>query len=794
MKISLDWISDFVNLEGVPPEELAERLTLATAEVEQIHILRRFTQGVVVGRIIACEALHGPGEQRLHRVEVDCGSQRYQSVCGAPNVRVGLVSAFAPAGVSLAGGTLITEQTIAGCRSEGILCSAAELGMSHWHEGVLEIPNSVLLGTPLDALVPVEDVLIEIDNKSLTHRPDLWGHYGFAREISVILDRPLKPLASYDLSEFQSLPGYPLEVESFQDCPCYGCLDLRFRAGVPSPLWMQRRLHALGQRTFNLAVDVTNYVMWELGQPTHAFDGDRLRKIRVAPMGKESGFVTLDGQERRMLPDDLLIWNESEPVALAGIMGGLHSEVSLDTTHVLLESANFRADRVRRTSLRLDLRTEAAQRFEKSQPPGNVITAVGRILQCLILSGETFEALSKFTLAGDPDSYHRPLLVEWEQVDRMAGVAVPREEARRILTGLGFQVATRDGLLELGIPPHRSRRDLSIPADIVEEILRLYGYGRIEPRLPIAPLRHLPVNESLQREHRTRRVLAGAHQFIEVQNYIWFDSRWLQELSWQPQECLRLRNPPSQHNGCLRTTLVPNLLALVRPNRTHCDSFRLFEISRVFGNAEEGQHERTFLAGVTYQPSRADAEEHVRVIRSALDDLGVSLCGKGFGFEPCSEDVSPWQKRGVSLVIHGDAGPIGGIGLLTGKILKTVVPDGQVVWFELDLEAVPIVVHPAIKFAQLPVYPGSWQDFSLLWDSDRGFAALEAVLNAFRHPLVSRRDFVYRFKGKGLPPGKSSYTFRYHLAAADHTLSAEEIDAFRSEFLRHLESHGIALR
>ncbi|GAB6185876.1 phenylalanine--tRNA ligase subunit beta [Thermopirellula anaerolimosa] len=794
MKISLDWISDFVDLQGVSPQDLAERLTLATAEVEDLHFIRRYTQGVLVGRVTACEAIEGQAAGGLRRVEVDCGTRRYESVCGAPNVVPGMVSAFAPAGVTLAGETVIVEQTVAGRRSEGVLCSAAELGMSHWHEGILEIPEGIPVGTPLDALIPPEDVLIEIDNKSLTHRPDLWGHYGFAREIAVILDRPLKPLPVYDLSQFESLPPYPLEVASFDDCPCYGCIDLRFRAGVPSPLWMQRRLHALGQRTFNLAVDVTNYVMWELAQPTHAFDGDKLRKIRVASLGKEGVFVTLDGQERRMLPDDLLIWNEKEPVALAGIMGGLHSEVSRETQHVLLESANFRADRVRRTSVRLDLRTEAAQRFEKSQPPANVITAAARILQCLVLANESFEVLSRFTVAGDPDDRHRPLLMDWAQVNRMAGVPVPRDEAQRILTGLGFQVVSRQELLELGIPPHRSRRDLSIPADIVEEILRIYGYGRIEPQLPVAPLGHLPVNEGLQREHRVRRVLAGAHQFIEVQNYIWFDVRWLDELGYRPSDGLRLRNPPAQHNGTLRTTLVPNLLALVRPNRAHRDNFRLFEIGRVFRAAEQGRQERTFLAGVAYQPARSDPEELIRGIRGALEDVAMSLGGSPFRFEPATADASPWGKSGSSLVIHGSNGPVGGMGLLTGNVLKTVVPDGQVAWFEVDLEALPIAVHPAVKFSAIPVYPGSWQDFSLLWDAARGFAELESVLDRFVHRLIVRREFVYRFKGKGLPPGKASYTFRYHLAAPDHTLSADEIDAFRGEFLRHLESHQIVLR
>jgi len=246
-------------------------------------------------------------------------------------------------------------------------------------------------------------------------------------------------------------------------------------------------------------VDLTNYIMWEIGQPTHAFDGDRVHAIRVAPLGKPGAFVTLDGQERPLLADDLLIWNEKEPVALAGVMGGLESEVTPTTTCVLLESANFKASRIRRTSVRLDLRTEAAQRFEKGQPPVNVKVGTARALHCLIESGEPFEVTSRFTVAGDLKEKPRPLSISWRTVDTMAGQAIPREEAVRILRDLGFLAQDEGETLEVGIPAHRSEKDISIPADIVEEILRIYGYDRIVPRLPEGPMAALPVNEGLRR-------------------------------------------------------------------------------------------------------------------------------------------------------------------------------------------------------------------------------------------------------------------------------------------------------
>lgn len=794
MKISLDWISDFVDLADVAAEKLADRLTMCTAEVEDVIELRRAVRGVVIGEVAACQAI--PGSPHLKLATVHCGARTYRTVCGASNVRPGLKAAFAPAGTRLSDGQAITAAEVAGQQSEGVLCSPAELGLSRWHEGILECPSNLPLGDPLERWIPERDIVIEIDNKSLTHRPDLWGHYGFARELAAILRRPLRPLPVVDLGQYEHLPRYPLTVDDLENCPCYGCIELQVKAGVPAPLIIQRRLHALGQRTFNLMVDLTNYIMWELAQPTHAFDGDRVHAIRVAPLGKPGTFVTLDGQERPILPDDLLIWNEKEPVALAGIMGGLQSEVTPETTRVLLESANFKASRIRRTSVRLDLRTEAAQRFEKGQPPVNVKVGTARALQCLVASEEPFQVTSRFTVAGDLKERPRPVTIPWRTVDSMAGQSIPRDEAVRILSDLGFPARDAGETLQVGIPPHRSEKDISIPADVVEEILRIYGYDRIQPRLPEGPLAALPVNEGLRKEHKARRLLAGGHHFVEVQNYIWLDDNWLKELGYEPQQTLDIKNPPAQNCHRLRPLLLPNLFALVRPNRAHRDAFRIFEIGRVFSPSTDGGCvERTHLAGVSYRQSgKGEAEEHFRSLRGALEDLATVLTGQVFRFVPGKESPLPWQVPGYWVELLAENTPVGAAGILDPVLAKVVALEGQVVWFELDLDALISQIYPAVKYRPLSIYPRSWQDFSLLWDMTQGFDALEAVLGQYRHPLLSEREFLYVYKGKGLPPGKASYTFRYWLAAPDHTLSGEEIESFRTSFLKFLEEHGVPLR
>ena len=534
MHISLDWISDFVDLSGIEPKDIANRLTLATAEVEDFEILHRFVAGVVVGEVTAAEKITDANGKTLTFCTVDCGAKKYTTVCGAPNARVGLKAPFAPAGTNLANNVVIKESQMAGKPTQGILCSASELGMSQWHEIVFECPANTKNGTKFSDLVPATDVLIEIDNKSLTHRPDLWGHYGFAREFAAIFKRPLKPLPQHDLAQYDKLPAYPVAIDDLENCPCYSAIEFKVQGAVPSPVVMQRRLHALGQRTYNLLVDVTNYVNNEIGQPTHAFDGDLLKGIRVATMGKNaqscgancSQFRTLDGQGRDLLPEDLLIWNagSNSPVALAGIMGGLDTEVTAGTTKVLLESANFKAGRIRRTAGRLDLRTDASQRYEKSQPPSNVKVGTARILNLLEAAGVAFEVTSRFSFAGNLHDAWRTVTLEPGRLDTLAGITLPRETVLDILSSLGFKPKfEKDGTLTVEVPPYRSTKDISIGPDIIEEVLRVYGYDHIAPNMPAMPLKPLHVERHLELEKLAKKLLAGAHGFLEVHNYGWLN-------------------------------------------------------------------------------------------------------------------------------------------------------------------------------------------------------------------------------------------------------------------------------
>ncbi len=811
MFISLDWISDFVDISDIDPKRVADRLTMATAEVEGVSTVTRFVDGVLIGEIVSVTPFQTPEGATRHLCEVSCGGKSYQTVCGAPNARVGLKAPFAPAGVTL-GDKTVEAAELYGHKSEGVICSAAELGMSAWHENLFECPPDTPTGAKFSEFVPATDTLVEIDNKSLTHRPDLWGHYGFARELAAVFHRELKPLTRHNVDQYQSLPAFPVSIDD-PNCVCYSGIIFGIEAGVtnlPSPIKIQRRLHALGQRTYNLFVDLTNYVSLELGQPTHAFDADLVSNIRVAAMGKEGPFTTLDGVEHKMLPDDLMICDGDKPVAIAGIMGGLETEITEGTTRVMLESANFQAARIRKTSQRLDLRTDASQRYEKTQPPANCKVGTERILKLVEESGAKFKVETRYSLAGDLHDEMRYIELPQGRMNKLVGVDFPPEKTLEILRSIQFEADfLPDGTLRVGVPPFRSEKDISIEEDIVEEVTRIFGFDNIEPVMPSAPLSPLHVDDYIRLEHRAQRLLASSYGFYEVHNYGWTNDQWTKRLGYDPGETLQLLNPVAPYESQMRKTLMPNLLALVAKNRPFKDSFRIFELGHVYflkGEVDDQRKpldsaekcdEKRRLAGLSFVQAGVALDDHYLEIKAAVEDVGAMLLQDGttFSFSPTKETVSPWQKVDYSAEIFVGETNVGALGVLDKETLATVSPKGgQVVWFEIELDKFDGSLYPKTTFQAPPKFPGSWQDFSLVWPIESGYVGLIRKLDEFKHPLLLKRDFVAFYKGKGLEKGMASYSFRYEIGSPDHTLSGDEIEDFHQRFLDFLKTNEITLR
>ncbi|MBN2563011.1 MAG: phenylalanine--tRNA ligase subunit beta [Phycisphaerae bacterium] len=686
MIISLNWLKDFVDIPAdLDPRDLALRFTLTTAEVEGVERVGPNFTGLVAARI---ESIRGnPGEEKLKTVIVDAGAgKKCTSLTTAPDIKVGDVVIYAPPGAVIAGHEVGTTDP-AGRPSEGMIVAGQSIGLMQVGANAMFLPPSFAPGQVIGPIArgpsagsiggssaggvgttsaggasgvlatnadnPFDDWVIEIDNKSITHRPDCWGHYGIAREVAAILGVPLKAYDVTDPTELTrpDLPAIPIEIDDPALCPRYSGLLMKGLKAQPAPLWMQVRLALCGQRPIDLLVDLTNYIMLELGQPMHAFDGAALPNIQVATAAPGERFTTLDGTTRAMPPNTLMIKCNRKSVAIAGIMGGAETEVSEKTDTVLLESANFDAATIRRAASVMGHRTEASARFEKSLDPANTVLAIGRFHNLAKQELPGLQLASTLSDCYPAPTKPQPIELDCDFTSRFIGKEVAPAEITKILTALEFKCEPMDdrdasrqhsctapiggttaggtatggtavsavsrgraaasegshppakaggswdadrttlhrGSKLLVTPPsYRATKDIEIEADLIEEIARFVGYNNIEPALPKVATRFFAKSPELVIEERTLQHLCVGGEFVEVHNYIWYDDDWLKTLGFDPGECLTLQNPIAEDCSRFRRTLMPGLIAMAERNRHHHNRFQIVEIGTVF---EPGQAE-----------------------------------------------------------------------------------------------------------------------------------------------------------------------------------------------------------
>ena len=829
MKLSLNWLSQYVDLQGLDIKDIANQLTMKTAEVEEVHHLAPNLDNLFIARVLEVQPLEGAARY----ARLDVGERGLKdTVCAAPNLRVGMVSIFAAAGAVLSDGRKVSEGLVHGRKSQGMLLAPAELGISQYQDGVLDLPDSCAPGTPLAELAPAEDCIIELDNKSITHRPDLWGHYGFARELAAIYKRPLKELDVWGLDKFNELPAYPLKVDDLELCPGYACLALDNLKPAPAPLELQWRLYSVGLRGINLLVDLTNYVMLEVGQPMHAFDGDYISAIRVAVMGGQGReFTTLDNMPRKMLAGDLMIWNEMEPVGIAGVMGGLHSEVTKETQRLVLEAANFQPMAIRRTAVRLNLRTDASTRFEKDLPKSFTTLAIARFLALCAQAGQPPVLRSRLTTAGAVTDKTASITLSNDYISRYVGEPVSQAQIEETLRALGFGCVQEGGQFQVSVPPHRSRRDISIAQDIVEEVARYYGYDNITPTLPSVAITPYIFNEDLRAEHKIRRLLSQAKNFTEVHSYSWYDDRWLERLGYRPQgEFLTLKNPIAPYKARLRQTLIPNLLEFVQQNYDQHNSLRLFEVGHCYWpQGGSGSKEFARLGALVFQAGAESVMEEVfGQVKGVLQDCALLLnvtppgfngmipdCAgqmtdthspnkenalsnlgalSGLQLKALENDQSPWALKGAAQQVLLNGKAIGALGYLSGPILNAFKRNARIAWLEIDLPVLAGKAFPDVNVVMPSLYPNSWLDVSLVWPKERGYGELQNILDSFGGDLIEDRKFITFYEGKGLTSGLRSFTFRYWIGSKSRTLGKDDIENFRSDLFAFLAANNIEVR
>ncbi len=858
MLISFNWLKQYATLpDSVTPEEVAKKLKLSTVEVDSIEQQGKNLENIVVGKIISCEK--HPNADKLKVCKVDVGVraenlQPVQIVCGGSNVAAGMLVAVAKSGARVKwhgeGDLVVLKPTvIRGVESNGMICASDEIGLAEMFPkkeekeiadlSVIASPasggiNSAkqspgLMGSELNGIATsarpspprndkikpgmtltdalgLNDVIFEIDNKSLSNRPDLWGHHGMAREVAALFGKEFAPYPILEIKEGKELK-LRVKVEDEKLCPKYLAVAIGGIKIQESPAWLKQALSAVGLRPINNIVDITNYVMLDLGQPMHAFDASRLSPkskvqslksivVRRAKEGEE--FVTLDKKEHTLTNDMLVIATDDPPaggkaVALAGVMGGRESGVTNDTTTIIFESANFDAAAIRRTSTKLGLRTDSSARFEKSLDPNMCELALARAVELLLELCPGAKVTSKTVGVGKPRLFTGPIEVPTAFFKQKLGIEIPAKTMISILTQLGFAVKEKKNILSVTIPTWRATRDISMAEDLVEEVARIYGYENIPGSLPEFPIVPPETNVLRRLEREIVQTLALELAYTEVYNYSFVSENQILKLGDDINKYIELDNPLSKEKPFLRRSLVPGLLENLKQNSADYGELRLAEAGKVFVKEESGPRaekngdellprQDTWLATVYLNKKAATPFVEARRAAEAV----LRPWGKDVSFTPPAEP-KPWQhpSRSADIICRGVA--LGSVYELHPLLQEGLGLEGKVGILEINLNRLADFYEgKKIVLSPLPVYPEVSRDIAFLVKKEATHAEIiVAIKNA--DPLIKKVELFDVFEGKNVGAGHKSMAYHITYADPSKTLTSAEIDAAHARVEKMLE-------
>ncbi len=785
MFLSMNWISDFVDLTGLDKLELINKFSLSTAEVEnEIFFKGSDVSGIVVAEIKSVEP--HPESKKLHLLKVDIGEDALVDVvCGAPNVRVGMKTAFAKLGAKI-GEIEIAPRKLAGYTSNGMCCSERELGIGDSNDGIMDICEDVKNGTDLKELYEIDDIVFEVDNKSLTNRPDLWGHYGIAREFAAIAGRELRPLDVAPLEQYAGLPKLDVKIE---DKFCYRYSALRFEniSKHVSPMNMRIRLFYCGMRAINLLADLTNYLMLEMGQPMHAFDSRKVDKIRIKRFDKPFTFTTLDGVERDIDENTLMICNGDTPVAIAGIMGGLDSEIVSDTSSLTLESATFDAASIRKSTVRLGHRTDASQRYEKSLDAEMTTTAIARFVKllCDIDSGATVTSSLTDDYAVKRDDI--TLTFDKSFVDRYTGIEISNDTIVKTLTSLGFGVELSGDKFTVAVPSWRATKDVTMKADIIEEITRIYGYDNFAINTAAVPLYPVRAADGKTDEDRIKDILVKRHSLHEVHSYIWAYHDEYKALGIEVEPNIELINATNPNIKTIRRSIIPTQLCQVKYNAAYAPDFGIFEVGRVVeGVNNDGLCDEHKKLCITLFSKTKDMEklylELRDLIAAAIDDIKH----KPLSYEKLSETSSYKHPKNQN-AIYCDGIKLGELGIANPQVSKKIDKKANIVFAEIDLDTLAKIENASISYCEPSKFPEIEIDVSFISEK---FAPIAKAIESENCPLVKNVSVVDTYTDES---GKS-ITVRIVFSHSEKTLTREEVMETVDKIIATLERDGIMLK
>lgn len=785
MFLSMNWISDFVDFTGLDKVELIHRFSLSTAEVEnEIFFKGSDLSGVVVAEIMSVE--NHPDSKKLHLLKVDAGDgQLTDVVCGAPNVRVGLKTAFAKVGAKI-GELEITPRKLAGYTSNGMCCSEKEIGISDDNSGIMEITDQFANGTDLKDAYQIDDIIFEVDNKSLTNRPDLWGHYGIAREFAALAGRELKALDIVDLSQYNHLPKVDMKIEDTL-CQRYSCLQVENISKSVSPVNMRIRLYYCGMRAINFLADLTNYLMLEMGQPMHAFDSRKVEKIRIKRFEKPFVFRTLDSVDRNIDENTLMICNDSTPVAIAGIMGGLDSEIVEDTTTLTLESATFDAVSIRKSTVRLSHRTDASMRYEKCLDPEMTVPAIARFVKLMTDIDGGVQVVSSLT---DEYAYHYDTVkLDFDKsfVDKYTGIEIANDTITSTLTSLGFDVLLENDNFSVTVPSWRATKDVTIKADIIEEITRIYGYDNFDVHTANAPL--YPVRADVEKtdEDKMKDILVKRFSLHELHSYVWQYFDEYRALGIEIEDNIKLVNATNPNIETIRKSIIPTQLCQVKANTSFAADFGVFEIGRVVNGVKADGlcNEHKKLAVTLYSKTKS-VEQLYFELRDMLAVMTDDIKHRALTFESAASNHSYEHPRNLNKIICAGK-ELGLIGIVHPVVSKKIDKKAAIVFAEIDVKEFSALSNESISYEEPSKFPAIEIDLSFISDK---FAPIAKAIEEAKSSLIKKVEVVDIY----FDDNTKSITTRITFSHPEKTLTREEVMEIADRVIAQLADKGILLK
>ena len=811
MKVSLNWIRDYVQLPAdADLKKLAYDLTMSTVEVEDTIELAKQFDHMVVGVINTIE--QHPNADKLRVCMTDIGGRVESIVCGGSNLREGMKVAVAlPGSVCRWHGegepVEIKKSKLRGVDSYGMICGAVEIGLADLfptkeEAHILDLSDfDAPAGTPLADALDLNDIILEIDNKSMTNRPDLWGHYGIAREIAALYDLPMKEFPRFDRN-VENTSGFHVTVEDAERCPRYLSAQIEGLSVKPAPYQMQSRIWKVGMRPINALVDITNYVMLATGQPTHAFDSDHIAgHVIVRRAGEGEKLLLLNGKELALSGDDLVIADDAGVVGLAGVMGGAKDSILPETDKVILEVANFDAKGIRRTALRYDNRTEASARYEKAIDPERCDQALDLSMQLL---GQLYPEMK---VTGLVDEYPQHLKqaeidVPLSWLERRLGKRLPPEEIRHKMELLGYGITFSGDNMHVVVPTWRSTGDVSIQADIMEEVARMYGYENFEAE-PITTTFDGAINQlDKDLERRIKEYLAIRCGMQEIFTYPWMEESYVNAVLQSTDGILSLSTPPSPAERFVRSSLLPNLCKAVVKNERYFDEFSIFETAQVFRDEnytspydprEKLPSQRKNVAGA-FVTTDKDITALFRKAKGVVEMMARYVHMETLTFRQTEKPV--WADNVVWLNICRGEEKVGDLALLSKKVsMACGIKNLNVMLFQLDQDSLVPLKSRTNTFTHMAEYPMTDYDISLLLDGSVQWKDVLQTVGGIKSELLHGASFVDEYRGKQVPAGKKSLTLRLSIGSKEKTLTSSEIEEVASNVLNKIAKRfGAELR